>query len=546
MLVPQLDGARCSPSTASRPRTARCIRCSRRWSTPTRRNAASARRASRWRCSPSTTAAKAREDTPSTRRSPAISAAAPAIARSSMPAAALRAGPRDRFAAPRPRPPRRCARLPPARTIGTARRSISRRARSTNCSRDGGIIPTRCCYAGGTDLGLRVSKDREPFPGVISTARGRRAADDHRGRAGADDRRRRHLHAGAAASRPAFPGLRRAGAPHRLAPDPQSRHARRQSRQCLADRRHHSLPDRARCLGHARARRAGTRTLPADEFITGYRKTALAPGEVIAAIRIPLAGGRPTLHRLQALQALRPGHLDRDRRVPPRARRRQGARHPRRLWRHGGAHHARGESRSRSHRPRLDARCADADIDAALARDFTPMSDHRGSAAYRLRAAANLVRRLQARNDVACPHAGGGAYERTASPAFAAASTAPCAMTAPSAMSPAARSISTTCRSVAGTLEAALVLSPHAACPHPQHRLLAARSPRPASSRRSPPPTFPARTTSRRSAPTSRCSPPTWSSMRASRSPRSRRRRSIRRARPPSSSRSSTSRCRRC
>ena len=30
-----------------------------------------------------------------------------------------------------------------------------------------------------------------------------------------------------------------------------------------------------------------------------------------------------------------------------------------------------------------------------IARDFPPMGDHRGSAAYRLRAAANLVRRLQ-------------------------------------------------------------------------------------------------------------------------------------------------------
>ncbi len=36
-----------------------------------------------------------------------------------------------------------------------------------------------------------------------------------------------------------------------------------------------------------------------------------------------------------------------------------------------------------------------AEIDAAMARDFTPMGDHRGSAAYRLRAAANLVHRLR-------------------------------------------------------------------------------------------------------------------------------------------------------
>ena len=35
------------------------------------------------------------------------------------------------------------------------------------------------------------------------------------------------------------------------------------------------------------------------------------------------------------------------------------------------------------------------DIDTALARDFTPISDHRGGADYRLRAAANLIRRFQ-------------------------------------------------------------------------------------------------------------------------------------------------------
>ena len=36
-----------------------------------------------------------------------------------------------------------------------------------------------------------------------------------------------------------------------------------------------------------------------------------------------------------------------------------------------------------------------ADLDALVARDFSPMSDHRGGAGYRLRAAANLLRRFQ-------------------------------------------------------------------------------------------------------------------------------------------------------
>jgi len=34
-------------------------------------------------------------------------------------------------------------------------------------------------------------------------------------------------------------------------------------------------------------------------------------------------------------------------------------------------------------------------VQRQVARDFAPIADHRGGAAYRLRAAANLIRRLQ-------------------------------------------------------------------------------------------------------------------------------------------------------
>jgi xanthine dehydrogenase small subunit len=34
-------------------------------------------------------------------------------------------------------------------------------------------------------------------------------------------------------------------------------------------------------------------------------------------------------------------------------------------------------------------------VETLLARDFTPIGDHRGGAAYRLRAAAGLLRRFQ-------------------------------------------------------------------------------------------------------------------------------------------------------
>jgi xanthine dehydrogenase iron-sulfur cluster and FAD-binding subunit A len=38
-----------------------------------------------------------------------------------------------------------------------------------------------------------------------------------------------------------------------------------------------------------------------------------------------------------------------------------------------------------------------------LARDFTPITDHRGGAAYRLRAAAGLLRRFQLEASLAEP-----------------------------------------------------------------------------------------------------------------------------------------------
>jgi xanthine dehydrogenase small subunit len=44
-----------------------------------------------------------------------------------------------------------------------------------------------------------------------------------------------------------------------------------------------------------------------------------------------------------------------------------------------------------------------ADIDRVMAQDFTPMKDHRGGADYRLRAAANLLRRLHAETTSAQP-----------------------------------------------------------------------------------------------------------------------------------------------
>ena len=141
--------------------------------------------------------------------------------------------------------------------------------------------------------------------------------------------------------------------------------------------------------------RAGDRVLPVESFITGYRKTALAAGEVIAAIHIPFLAPGQKFAAYKLSKRFDQDISTVDRRLPPRARRRQSREHcgrPTAAWR-----------RVRCGRSHLEAA-----VEAGhgsppgspmsttlLARDFTPMGDHRGGAAYRLRAAAGLLRRLQ-------------------------------------------------------------------------------------------------------------------------------------------------------
>ena len=56
------------------------------------------------------------------------------------------------------------------------------------------------------------------------------------------------------------------------------------------------------------------------------------------------------------------------------------------------------------------------DVDGLIAQDFQPMTDHRGTDAYRLRAAANLVRRLQAESTGGQQPCRCGNYERAPFP----------------------------------------------------------------------------------------------------------------------------------
>ncbi len=252
--------------------------------------------------------------------------------------------------------------------------------------------PDAALLGGGTDLGLLASKERKPPPIVISTAGVPELKEIWHGAL------ELKLGGGATYSEalpyldqyfPAFGALvRRIG----------SRQIRNLG--TIAGNLATASPigDTLPCLialdASVRLRAATVREMPVEEFITGYRKTALNKGEFIEAIRIPrLAAGRRFFAykvskrfdqdisaviaafcievgdgKVTALRAVYGGMAA----TPKRA--------------------ANAEAALIGKPWTSDAL---ADIDAAIARDFAPMDDQRASAAYRLRAASNLLRRLQ-------------------------------------------------------------------------------------------------------------------------------------------------------
>src|SRR5262249_7805537 len=108
-----------------------------------------------------------------------------------------------------------------------------------------------------------------------------------------------------------------------------------------------------------------------------------------------------------------------------------------------------------------------ADIDAVLARDFTPVADHRGGAPYRGRPSAGRLRGggavapLPARNVLGGADAGGRAMNEVAARIRGAVHAAVGHDSAVAHVTGAARYLDDV-PVVPGTLEAALVLSPHA------------------------------------------------------------------------------------
>jgi xanthine dehydrogenase small subunit len=261
--------------------------------------------------------------------------------------------------------------------------------------------PDAILLAGGTDLGLRVSKDREALPAVIALG----AVEELRRIATGPDA----IELGGAVTYtealphfdqhyPAFGALvRRIG----------SRQIRNLG--TIAGNLATASPigDTIPCLialdaTVMLASRDGTRVLPVEAFVTGYRKTALAAGEVIAAIRIPLlAAGRD----FAAYKVCKRFDQDISTVVAAFVLAREGAKVAELRAAYGGmaarAMRAARIEAALTGRPWAPAWLAD--VDGLLARDFTPIGDHRGSAAYRLRAAAGLLRRFQLETSLAAP-----------------------------------------------------------------------------------------------------------------------------------------------
>ncbi len=252
--------------------------------------------------------------------------------------------------------------------------------------------PEAILIAGATDLGLKASKDREQFPKAILTG----AVQDMRGVAVKDGA----LELGGAATYTAalplieqhFPSfaalIRRIG----------SRQIRNLGTFAGNMQTASPIGDTPPCLMALGAEitlvsRAGTRTLPVEQFITGYRRTALKPDEVIASIRIPLLreGTQFTAYKLSkrfdqdisTVVAAFGLKVDGDKVVSLRA-----------VFGGMAATTKRATNVEQALVGKPWTAASLAKIDSAVAKDFQPLTDFRGTAAYRLRAAAGLIRRL--------------------------------------------------------------------------------------------------------------------------------------------------------
>ncbi len=253
--------------------------------------------------------------------------------------------------------------------------------------------PHAVILGGGTDLGLLLSKERKALPAVILTSR----VPDLQEIAARDN----VLSLGGAVTYsealphldshfPAFAALvRRIG----------SRQIRNLGTFAGNLATASPIGDTTPCLMALGASvvlrsRTQSRTLPVESFITGYRKTALQPDEIIAALLIPFL---PADEQFAAYKLSK--RFDQDISTVVAAFRLRTAGGIVRELRAAYGGMAATTARARAVEAALSNTPWTAEtlagIETVMARDFAPMTDQRGSGSYRAQAAANLLRRFQ-------------------------------------------------------------------------------------------------------------------------------------------------------
>ncbi|MGE3146502.1 MAG: xanthine dehydrogenase small subunit [Pseudorhodoplanes sp.] len=253
--------------------------------------------------------------------------------------------------------------------------------------------PDALLLAGGTDLGLLASKERRAFPVIVSTA--------HVAEMRATATREGTLSIGAAVTyTEALPQIER----HYPAfGEIVRRIGSRQIRNLgtLAGNVANASPigDTIPCLIAIGAEvvldaDGNSRRMKVEDFITGYRKTALGPGEVIVALDLPLPAKGATF---RAYKLSKRFDQDISTVIAAFALTLKGNKVESIRAAFGGmaVKSARAMHLEAALAGKPWTAAALQDADALIARDFAPMTDQRGTAAYRLRAGANLVRRLQ-------------------------------------------------------------------------------------------------------------------------------------------------------
>jgi xanthine dehydrogenase small subunit len=254
--------------------------------------------------------------------------------------------------------------------------------------------PDAILLGGGTDLGIRVSKEREAFPVVISTGWVEALAVI------TEDQKALTL-GGAVTYTRALPAL------EKYFPSFAKLVRRIGSRQIrnigtVAGNLATASPigDTIPCLIalHATIRlrsKRGVRDVPADRFVPGYRRTVIDKDEVIESISIPLLQRGTTFTACKLSK-----RFDQDISTVIAAFRIRVEND--KVGELRAAYGGMGPlpARAKNVEEAVTGRPWNAEtlagLDAALAKDFSPITDHRGTAEYRLLAAANLMRRLLA------------------------------------------------------------------------------------------------------------------------------------------------------